>query len=346
MSFRWDLAVLIGLLAIADSQNIWLPDFRRLSWPSSAVSNDGRWLYIDSGEISNGTDLASNLNILQSTYVFDLHQSWTNATVNPSITIPKPDHFPFAKAPYFWYSAEDQSLYSWAGSYFDTFTCQHLCPTWSFREDDPLGLFGFPVKPDFNVLWKLQTNDGSLQGGGTWVPAPDRLQPPSGYVPTSVGLWTSVDSTLWSFGGSFTEVPTWNGNSYDRSPWTTPGIVTFSPPGVAPIGGWTNTTESFHAVAGRAISAPSFGSSGAIVLLDSVLSVGSEGDALSTETAADMSQIRIYDIKSGLIFDQTATGDIPQPRRYFCAAGVSDSAGHFDMYVQIGERSWRWSRRS
>lgn len=75
---------------------------------------------------------------------------------------------------------------------------------------------------------------------------------------------------------------------------------------------------------------PSFGPEGLFVVMG--------GDDFwhpddPVESLRDLKTISIYDPSSEQWFNQTTTGDIPQPRMEFCLAGVNSSNGTYEMYL-------------
>lgn len=69
-----------------NAEKIWPNNFTDLFWKSSAVSSDGKTLYIDGGEVWNGTASQSlNAFPLQSTLIVDLTESWTIRPSRPKL---------------------------------------------------------------------------------------------------------------------------------------------------------------------------------------------------------------------------------------------------------------------
>ncbi|MCJ1465317.1 hypothetical protein MMC07_003934 [Pseudocyphellaria aurata] len=77
---------------------------------------------------------------------------------------------------------------------------------------------------------------------------------------------------------------------------------------------------------------PSFGPKGLFVVMG--------GDGLShpnsTSRLRDLETISIYDPSSRQWFNQTTTGNIPQPREEFCLAGLESNNGTYDILMYAG----------
>ena len=325
MKFAFCLALLIQLAA---ASNIWLANFTRAFWTSSAVSSNGRWLYLDGGEIWNGTKGADeNANVLQSTLIIDLSQSWTNASLKGVIhNIEKPDNFPFSRAPTIWYSEPDNTIYSYGGEVYVNSFCPGNCSGWVYNGQG--GFFTFAETPPKNeVLWELKADDTGL-AFGFWAPSARSIQPGTLSPPTYGGLGVSTADTFYNYGG--TAFP-----GFDDFFWTIPGLAQFNPTART----WANTSISpiQYPVWGQAISAPSFGTSGVLIIVGGYTSneqyfATDPND--SFHLFRPMNEIGIYDVATGSYYTQNATGDpgsIPTVRQQFCAVGAADAEGHFDM---------------
>lgn len=53
------------------------------------------------------------------------------------------------------------------------------------------------------------------------------------------------------------------------------------------------------------------------------------------ESVKDLETVSIYDPSSEQWFNQTTTGNIPQPREEFCLAGLESNNGTYEMYHHL-----------
>lgn len=72
---------------------------------------------------------------------------------------------------------------------------------------------------------------------------------------------------------------------------------------------------------------PSFGPKGLFVVLG-----GDDFWHPDAEQLTDLETISIYDPSSERWFNQTTTGNIPQPRKEFCLAGIPSNNATYEMY--------------
>ncbi|KAL9585505.1 MAG: hypothetical protein Q9212_001489 [Teloschistes hypoglaucus] len=275
--------------------------FMRRAWQAFA----GNFLYIDGGEISYKTSdpTATVYQYSSTTLSIDLSQDWRNDTVLLKSTN-KPSGAPLLSSPSFWYDARKDVFYSgFAG---------RTSPWGDKPSTPPLSLWSF--KPDG-------------LGGGTWTEAiadndpiwKNLTRPFDGY------LASGVDKAL-VFGGAANR---------DTDPQLSKIIDQISLPGLVEFDFTTKkfTNSSTNIFGGEATSGqmhyvPSFGPDGVFLTM---------GGANQTDNQNfDFDKIWVYDTKTRRLYNQTTTGNMPEPRREFCTAGVNSTNGTYEIFVYGG----------
>lgn len=181
---------------------------------------------------------------------------------------------------------------------------------------------GQPYTTTTNSIWSL-TPDGN--GAGTW----SEETFPSGT------FWQSV---TWPYYGSIAASST-NGYilggyaQYGNTLGAITGMIELS--FASALSNWTNITtagqysSSGMSTNGAAQFVASFGKAGILVLLSGNAPLSS---FYTNSMLRPMSNITIYDPSSMLWYSQTATGDIPAPRRDICIVGArSTNSSTFEM---------------
>jgi len=84
---------------------------------------------------------------------------------------------------------------------------------------------------------------------------------------------------------------------------------------------------------GRMLYVPNFGKSGILV------SVGGNqwdknGD--SSDALLSMNSVQVYDTDAGRWYEQTVTGDVPEPRKEFCMAGATSNNRTYEILLYAG----------
>lgn len=212
-----------------------------------------------------------------------------------------------------WYDGISNTVYWYGGApYYD-----NIQPA----------VWGFTPNDQGSVTWTTKYTAGIGQpstGSNTF----------SGFTEPAGTLWVSSPTTYYSLGGYVTAQndPALSGLGNYRPALS--GLVTFN----FQEASWRNMSSAGYQVAGfgifgQALYIPIFGKEGILLFLG--------GDAPTSQawdqgtSLVPMSAITIYDIQSGVFYQQKAGGsNIPAPRTQFCAvgAGAADNST-WEMYV-------------
>lgn len=181
-----------------------------------------------------------------------------------------------------------------------------------------------PSPPPFS-LWSFKP-DGT--GSGSW----------NEVIDSNSSVWDSVTrpcQSMMAFGpgsayvlGGFESSQTaLAAANLDRN-IPVPGLVQFD----MSTKKFSNSTArgySFNGTAekGAMHHVPSFGPNGLFVVMG-----GDDFWHPTAETLTDLETISIYDPSSERWFNQTTTGNIPQPRKEFCLAGIESNNATYEMY--------------
>ncbi|EHA55848.1 hypothetical protein MGG_12441 [Pyricularia oryzae 70-15] len=312
-----------------------IPDGDFLRRGEIQVAVVGNHLYIEGGEVSRKSNgQAEDAKMVNNTYSIPLDSAWTNKTVALTETNMNDTLSPVK---FFSLWTDDQAnpkkMYRWGGE-------GPQMKIFEEARNPRLGLFS----PDGN-------------GGGSW--ATEDLPKPRMIARVTGASSTSCNGVGFSLGG-------WGNPGTDRDIFRgnvpVPGLITYD----MSSGSWANesalpfSTYGTHAW-GSAVCLPSLGSSsggggngssvsgrpGGLVFF-----LG--GDVTGPTFAADASdanpesalrtdgdrsltfdKIAFYDQGAKKWHSQTATGDLPPPRRRFCAVAAS-SAGSHEIIVYGG----------
>ncbi|KIW08569.1 uncharacterized protein PV09_00534 [Verruconis gallopava] len=272
--------------------------FRRRAYQSTAVL-DG-WLYIDGGEFSyaSGSDIVYQYS--STLLSIDLSQDFTNATVNINSNS-KPAGVPDLDSGGIWVDKVNKVLYTGFAGRSST--------------------FGNAAYQD-RGLWSFSP-DG--QGGGSWknlnstAPAgfKTEVRPYSALVASGDGkgfMLGGFDPANASVGISGLVIYDFSSNKLSNN--TVTGIAN---KGVVQMGG-------AHFV-------PNFGPQGIMITFagDQVGAKQAGADSLLSTTT-----VQIYDPATGVWYEQTTSGNIPEPRKEFCMTGAASNNETYEIFVYAG----------
>jgi len=258
-------------------------------------------LYIEGGEISqfvNGIpDPGPNYSRpVNTTVSLPLATAWTNATVQLTAISQHPN--PSLKNFALWTDPATKTLVSWGGD----------------------GPYGNVSGARNKTAWVFKP-DGS--GGGAWTTrGPANPEAFLGVTRNTQGAQAVCRGKGYYLGG-------WAGPATDsnlRRIVPTPGMLVYD----LASGGWTNETAPAVMQTiqeGEALCAP-FGGGGVLAVVGGLYS--SPTDYLAVRQVA-MNEVNIYDPDKKEWHTQATTGDIPDQRSWFCAAGVQGKNGTYEM---------------
>ncbi|KAL8643154.1 MAG: hypothetical protein Q9228_000216 [Teloschistes exilis] len=237
------------------------------------------------------------------TLSIDLSQDWVNDTVILKSTN-KPSGAPLLSSPSFWYDAGRDVFYSGFAGRVSPWGDRPSTPPlslWSFKPDGLGGGTWTEEIADNDPIWKNLTRpfDGYLASGG--------------------------DKAL-VFGGAANR---------DTDPNLSKIINQISLPGLVEFDFTTkkftnSSTKIFggEATSGQMHYVPSFGPDGVFLTMGGVNQTDNQN--------FDFDKIWVYDTKTHRSYNQTTTGNIPEPRREFCIAGVNSTDGTYEIFVYGG----------
>lgn len=243
----------------------------------------------------------------------DLSQTWSNSTVTIHSTS-KPKGVPNLMYPSLWYDKQADLLYS-------GFTGR-------------ASSFGDAPKPPPFSLWSFKP-DGT--GSGSWNEVIDSGSP----------VWDSVTrpcEPMMAFGSDSAYVLGGVENSQTALAAASlehdipiPGLIQFN----MTTKKFSNSTAGGYSFNGTAEKGamhyvPSFGPDGLFFVLG-----GDDFWHSDAESLTDFDTISIYDPSSQRWFNQTTTGNIPQPRKEFCVAGIESNNGTYEMYHHLSTSFWK-----
>ncbi|KAI9758876.1 MAG: Topoisomerase 1-associated factor 1 [Chaenotheca gracillima] len=287
-------------------------NFLRRAYHASAVVGD--WVYIDGGEFSytvNGGPAV--FQYLSSTLSINMSSSWSNSSVVLQSTS-KPVGVPSLISSSLWWDVGDEVLYSgFAGqssAFGDAPPASNLS-LWALKPDNQGG-----------GSWSLAIDPGAA----TWDSLTRPCQATMAFGPVNALVLGGVETSL-------SAPSTANIDSSAMIP--VPGLVTFD----MTTKQFTNTSAAgydFNGTVerGAMLHVPSFGPDSLFVAF------GGDISPLTTYTPGSNSQsfanIKVYDPAGQKWYNQTATGNIPEPRIQFCATGVNSTNGTYEIFIYAG----------
>ena len=237
------------------------------------------------------------------TYGLDLSKDWTNSTLN-FIKTSRPSEATALLSESLWVDDKRDSIYCYGGiRSYATAALNSLTPP-------PEAIWGFKHKNDGSAAWY------QVLGPVSTTPWPRNIM--------RLAYGASIDDgkRAYYLGGFY---------SRESSPDVGPDVENLnrvSPPGLLTFDFGTltitNSSDGGYRVAqpGTLINVPTYGDDGVLVLLPG-------GGGLNDYA---FNNITLYDKKNQKWYSQLASGDIPEPRIYFCAVGIQgDKNGSFEM---------------
>lgn len=276
--------------------------------PSSEAIVVGNFVYIDGGEYSTYNDGEVDFEYSNTLLSIDLSKNWTNSTLAIHSTT-KPTSVPSLVYPGLWYDEDTNLLYTGFAGRTSVFNTSELDP-W------PMGIWTF--EPDG-------------LGSGTWGTA---LDSSASVFDTITRPYTAAiahgNRVGYALGGSVT--------------WQTAPDAVKDTSAIVNIDGMlrfdmatqelTNVTvegprfHNGHVQYAEMIYVPNFGPKGIFVVLGGVTK-NPETDLL------DWTTVTVFD-PSEKWYDQDTTGNTPQGRKEFCAAGLASDNSTYEIFVYAG----------
>ncbi|KAI4161582.1 MAG: hypothetical protein LQ342_004723 [Letrouitia transgressa] len=279
--------------------------FLRRAYQASTVAGD--WLYIDGGEFAY-TNQGNTLYRYSTTLLsVDLSKDWNNATLVIKSTS-KPSGVPNLSQGSLWYDEKSGLLYTGFTGRSSNYNSPQIYPMslWSFKPDGTgSGSWNEEINSDDPVWNKL-------------------TRPVRGFVGQGAGNAFVLSGVAMSLTSQETQDA--------ENDILLPGLVQFN----MTTKKFTNSTArgySYNQTAqnGGMHYVPSFGPSGLYVVMGGVNIT--DGD----DWNIPFDNISVYDPENGKWFNQTATGNIPEPRREFCLAGVNSTNGTYEIFLYGGD---------
>ena len=229
------------------------------------------------------------------TYGIDLSKDWTNASLI-RVRNQEPRPFSTRARKVLWYDERAGVIYGFGG------------------QQNMWGIFN--VTPEESI-WGFQEN---LDGKAAWnqvVGVDSAISFPSDIFGTARGKSCSDEKIGYYLGGII-----WPGSSPKASNlWFNRGLLRFDFETLQ----LTNSSElGFQSDPGALMNVPIFGPNGVLIALG--------GGVSPAASPSSLDRINIFDKEQQKWHYQIAEGDIPSPRRYYCAVGVQGK-GHesFEM---------------
>lgn len=240
------------------------------------------------------------------TLSIDLSTSWTNSSVTIN-SFSKPDGVPNLDDGSLWYSAKDNALIAgFSGA----------APRFNTPAAPALGLWSFKLDGTGGGTWSADA------GGAAAVRSASLTRPYQGLS----AYGGDIALTLGGYENDRTRPP--NVNFTVNLP--VPGLVTYN----MSTDTFTNSSAAGYRRNGTAERGvlhyvPAFGPKGVFVVLS-----GDTSDLQDYNAASNiqpLSKVTVYDPSTGSFYNQTTTGNIPNGRIEFCAAGASSTNGTYEM---------------
>ncbi|KAL8945855.1 MAG: hypothetical protein Q9222_007665 [Ikaeria aurantiellina] len=288
-------------LPLSSQPRVFTDALTRLSIFLAAVA--GHYLYIDGGEFSyiNGDSVVDQYS--SSTLSIDLSEDWENGTVVFHSTS-KPSDAPNLSYNSLWYDEKNDIFYSGATGRVSQFGNGPVPPTpaiWSFKPDG--------------------------MGGGTWNQEIGSNDPAWDRILRSYKGYTAAGGDSAFVVAGLASAFTSKDFQYVSNDIQLPGLVQFNMTTKkltnSTVRGFTSDGEGDL---GQMHYVPSFGPNGVFLVM------GGE----RRNRNFDFSNIWVYEAVTNRWYNQTATGNLPEPRREFCVAGVNSTNETYEIFLYGG----------
>ncbi|MCJ1467511.1 hypothetical protein MMC07_006136 [Pseudocyphellaria aurata] len=265
------------------------------------------WIYIDGGDIAYQAGAYDRVN---TTSAIDLSKDWTNSTLE-LVQSPRPADAVALASSALWFDQERNSIYCFGGGK-------------SFATH-ALSILQAPL----DSIWGFKLND---EGTAAWyqVMGPVSTTPfPTGMHRIASGASTSDSNRAYYLGGFYSDM-TSPSTSSNQTPAS--GLLTFDFDTL----NFTNSSDGGYL-------APHFGDRWPTGRMFSISRYGDDGILVVIPSGRDsldyaFNNITVYDKKNQAWYSQIASGDIPQPRSYFCAVGVEgNNSNTFEIFLHGGK---------
>ncbi|OBT67305.1 hypothetical protein VE03_02745 [Pseudogymnoascus sp. 23342-1-I1] len=256
-------------------------DFKSWIWQSTIVVDN--WLYIDGGEIFNGTGDVDGISVPNTqTFSIDLSKSWDTSSLTGS-AFTRNDSYGPVRRPQLYYDESQHTVYSSSGLFYDT----------TQDTADPV-VWGFTPEASGSVEWTEKFSK--------------RLDSSFPLISNSWdALSTSSGSKHYAYSGSIhfddgsTEMTMDQLVTYDYKTQT-----------------FKNETLSHHSYGGEAQFVPQYGEEGVIIFMGGIQRT--DRAVASESSVPNLSIVQVYDIHTGKFYNQT-TIEPPIGRYEFCSVG-------------------------
>ncbi|KAL9088602.1 MAG: hypothetical protein Q9165_006122 [Trypethelium subeluteriae] len=274
----------------------------------------GDFLYIDGGEFSySGVQDSITRGYSSTLLSIDLRNDWVNNSVVIN-SISKPSNIPDLVVSGLWYQEASSTIYGGFAGRRSFLTNNDPQPN-----QYPLGIFSF--KPDNTGLGTF----GNVVGSSAWG---SNTRPYQGAIAFS-------NETGYVLGGCATS-DTSPGTADLQSPVALNGMLAFDMSSqklsnISATGYNGNGTVEF---ARMEYLAP-FGPQGLLFVLGGDQPPDIDGTS-GEDDFVPFNTVSVYEPSSNKWYQQTTTGNIPEPRKEFCTAGVASTNETYEIFLYAG----------
>ncbi|MCJ1427876.1 hypothetical protein MMC29_005782 [Sticta canariensis] len=291
------------------AQSLW-----RRGGHAAIIANN--WLYIDGGDVDyRVNNVSGRWDRENITSAIDLSKDWTNSTLS-LVQTTRPSNADALLAESLWFDEKTNSVYCFGG--LRSYATSRLAA----------------LRPPIESIWGFKLND---QGTAMWdqVIGPLTQTPfPNTIHRIARGMSVTDGNRAYYLGGFYsgeTSPSSFYTNAKDRAP--SPGLLVFD------FNTLTFTNSSDGGYLAPQISGRTDRPAGAMIHMSMYGDDGILGILPSGRNRQDFAfnNITLYDKKTQKWYSQTTSGDIPEPRSYFCADGVAgDEKNTFEIFLHGG----------
>ncbi|MCJ1461497.1 hypothetical protein MMC07_000094 [Pseudocyphellaria aurata] len=245
------------------------------------------------------------------TYGVDLSKDWTNSTLS-FVQTRRPEGAVPLIFQSLWFDDKKNSIYSFGGA--------KSSATAAVRK----------LAPPIESIWGFKANNEGIAAWYEVMGPISEIPFPSGIHRVASGMSTSDGNRAYYLGGYITWATSPSTSIDERTP--SPGLLMFD----FKTTKFTNSSDGGYRAPyappgrwppGAMINVPRYGRDGVLVILPSGRDRGDFA----------FNNITLYDKENKRWYSQTTSGDTPDPRFYFCAAGVGgDQDNTFEIFVHGG----------